>query len=87
MEPKSANNFFFTHRPTDRQTLGLIEVPSQNLKAECYYHFNLKYQKSQNKRCSTLSNVGKKGIDEYKCVGQTCLPILLQIQSEVIISH
>ena len=32
MEPKTANNFFLTHRPTDRQTLGLIEVPSRNLK-------------------------------------------------------
>ena len=40
MESKTANNFFLTHRPTDRQTnrqtdrqtLGLREVPSRNLK-------------------------------------------------------
>ena len=35
MEPKTEINFFFdaqTDRPTDRQTLGLIEVPSRNLK-------------------------------------------------------
>ena len=33
MEPKTASNYFFDAQ-TDRQTLGLIEVPSRNLKIQ-----------------------------------------------------